>query len=97
MGIYAVKHLPSGRMILGASPNLVGALNRHRFLLNVGLHPDRLLSEDWRRGGSDAFAFEIVDELEPPEDVSRIESELDELLSLWCERLGRRPDQGYSA
>lgn len=96
MGIYAVRHLPSGRMLLGTSPNLVGALNGHRFRLDAGMHPEKAMLEDWRRDGPDAFAFEILDELDPPEDERKAESDLDELLALWCERLGRRPDQGYS-
>lgn len=96
MGVYAVRHLPSDRMLLGSSPHLVGTLNSHRFRLNAGLHPEKALVEDWLGDGAEAFAFEILDELDPPEDEERVEAELDELLSLWCERLGRRPDQGYS-
>lgn len=97
MGVYAVKHLPSGRILLGSSPHLVGTLNGHRFRLRAGMHPERALMEDWRRDGPEAFAFEILDELDPTEDEEKAEAELDELLSLWCERLGRRPDQGDSA
>lgn len=91
MGVFAVRHLPSGRTHLGWSRHLQGILNRHRFQLGTGAHPLKSLQADWLRDGADAFAFEILDELKghaDRPDEAPGDEELVELEALWRERLG---------
>ncbi len=83
-GIWAVRHLPSGRVLMGASANLAGALNRHRFELQTGRHRNQALQQDWLRDGADRFAFETVDVLKRADDATTDPAEeLAELLELW--------------
>ena len=69
MGVFAVRNLPQGKVLLGTSLNLPGALNRLRFELTQGVHRKfPALQEDWNRLGAEAFSFEVLDVLEPPEE-----------------------------
>lgn len=98
MGVYAVRHAPSGRVLLGSSAHVVGALNRNRFQLSVGSHLDPAMQADWRRDGADAFTFEILDELTPPADRPDYDpsDDLEALEALWRERLGLTPETSYA-
>lgn len=98
MGVYAVRHQPSGRTLLGWSRHLVGILNRHRFQLEMGGHTLAALQEDWKRDGPQAFTFEVLDELPPdptrPPDFDYGE-DLAGLEALWRERLGLTEQTTY--
>ena len=87
-GIFGVRNTVSGRMLVGASANLPGVLNRERFQLEQGSHPDKELQRDWNELGPDAFAFETLDRLEPG-DAPGVDQadELRALRRLWLERL----------
>ena len=98
MGVFAVRHVPSGRTLLGCSPHLAGALNRHRFQLDLGAHPVAALQSDWRRDGAQAFRFEVLDELEPDPALPAAHDygeDLAGLEALWRERLGLTPQTSY--
>ena len=96
MGVYAVRHLPSGRILLGSSTHLEGILNRHHFQLSAGIHVDKDLQADWRRDGAEAFSFEILDELPPSDDVAPKDpsEDLMALEELWRERLAAEAEYG---
>ena len=64
-GVYRVRNVVGGRSLLGSSPDVPAVLNRARFQLDAGLHPDKELQKDWRALGADAFVFETLDLLEP--------------------------------
>jgi len=98
MGVYAVRHLPSGRVLLGSSPHLEGILNRHRFQLSTGVHPIRALQADWHRDGAGAFSFEILDELPQSDDAAPRDprGDLAALEELWRERLALDPAHSYA-
>ncbi len=87
-GIYRVQHLPSGRTLLGTSPDAPAMLNRIRTQLRTKGHPNRALQADWDADGPDAFLFEVVDLLPPAEDAAKdLSGELAVLEELWMERL----------
>ena len=99
MGIYAVRHLPSGRTLLGWSRHLQGILNRHRFSLELGGHTHKSLQEDWRRDGAVAFSFDVVDELalDPARAADHdYGPDLEALEALWRERLGLGAHNTYA-
>jgi len=88
MGVYRIRNLASGRALIGTSTDLPSILNRHRAQLRLNAHPGRALQADWNEFGADAFAFEVLDTLQPPEDMSYDPSEdLRVLEALWRERL----------
>ncbi|GAA5181239.1 hypothetical protein GCM10025771_27710 [Niveibacterium umoris] len=61
MGIYAIRDLASGHLLLGASSNVHAALNRARFELRMGKHADRVLQAEWNRSSVDGLAFGVLE------------------------------------
>lgn len=94
MGLYRVTHLPSGRSLIGASEHVQGYLNRIRFQLDAGSHPNKAMQQDWKAGTPDDFTFEVLDELKPQEGQD-IKAELADLLELWLDKLALTPEQKY--
>ncbi len=87
-GVFGVRNVETGRLLVGATPNLPGMLNRQRFQLEMGSHPDKELQADWDSLGPDAFAFEVLDELEQIDDPGADQaSDLDTLRLVWLERI----------
>ncbi|MBI5896618.1 MAG: GIY-YIG nuclease family protein [Desulfobacterales bacterium] len=83
-----MRNAVNGRSLVGSSPDLPGMLNRIRFQLNHGSHPESELQNDWREFGEDAFIFETLDPLEPSSDSAYDPSEdLRVLLRMWIEKM----------
>ncbi|MBZ5711676.1 GIY-YIG nuclease family protein [Nannocystis pusilla] len=96
-GVYLIRNTVSGKVLLGSSMNLHGPLNRHRFMLDIGGHPNRALQEDWRRLGPDAFEFAIADIVTPQdEEAGPHEDELWLLEQVWIERTSPFGERGYN-
>jgi hypothetical protein len=96
-GVFQVKNLKNGKVLLGSSTNLHGPLNKHRFLLTIGRHDNQALQSDWNQLGPDAFVFEILDAFKPRDEPGfSLEDELSLLEQLWLERLQPFGDRGYN-
>nr|WP_199040590.1 GIY-YIG nuclease family protein [Dyella sp. ASV24] len=88
MGIYAVRNLASGKMLLDQSTNLTGALNRHLTELKLGSHRNKALMADWRAQGEAGFVFEVLEQIdERPEPDFDYKAEMARLLALWQARV----------
>lgn len=96
-GVFQIRNLTNGRIFFGSSLNMHGPLDRHRFQLNAGLHPNRELQRDWSELGPDAFAFEIL-EIIPPRDEPKPDysEDLDILEQIWLDKLQPFGDGGYN-
>jgi hypothetical protein len=97
MGVYAVRHRATGAVLLvAASRNVPGTLNRIRFELQRQGCRQPLLQQAWDREGPQALAFEPLEfvrqRLDPGFDH---DAELRTLLQLWTEEL--RPTLGTGA
>lgn len=87
-GVYRVRNTVNGKSVVGSSPNIPAMLNRQRFQLVHGSHPDRELQKDWNELGPDAFTFETLDQLEPSSEAGYDPSEdLRVLVQMWFEKL----------
>ena len=96
-GVYQIKNLRSGKVLLGSSTNLHGPLNRHRFMLSIGRHNNAALQEDWYRLGADAFNFAILEIVKPSDDPAfNLDDELTLLEQIWLEKLGLPGEHGYN-
>ncbi len=96
-GVYQVKNLKSGKLLLGSSTNLHGPLNRHRFMLSIGRHPNAALQADFDELGADAFAFEILEVVKLGNDPAfNLDDELTLLEQIWLEKLGLPGAGGYN-
>ncbi|MBO0720092.1 MAG: GIY-YIG nuclease family protein [Blastocatellia bacterium] len=97
MGVFQIYNLANQKVLIGSGLNLPGILNRHRFQLTAGNHPNRNLQGEWNQFGADKFAFEILDELQPNPDTNYdYGSDLAFLEELWLEKLEPYGERGYN-
>ncbi len=96
-GIFQVKNIVNGKVLLGSSLNLEGPLNRHRFMLKIGSHPNKALQKDWDELGSDNFVFEILEVVKVKDDPNfSLKDELTLLEMIWLEKLQPVGEHGYN-
>ena len=96
-GVFQIKNAANGKVLLGSSLNLDGALNAHRFMLSTGAHRNGTLQKEWNDFGADTFAFEILEVVEAADDPSFDPSdELTLLEETWIERLQPFGERGYN-
>ncbi|MCB1051367.1 MAG: GIY-YIG nuclease family protein [Acidobacteria bacterium] len=87
-GIFQVKNLKTGQVLIGTSPNLTGMLNRQRFELGMNGHRNKALQADWNASGESAFEIGVLDLLEGQErSEAEQRAELKLLLEMWREKL----------
>ena len=88
-GVYAIRNLADGRVYVGASTNVDGALNRAQFELRQRGHRHKQLMADWQRLGAEHFRFEVLDCVKKRDDPAfDMQAELADMLQLWCDELG---------
>lgn len=97
MGVFAIRNTVNQKVYVGASSNLEGAMNRHRFELTMKTHRNKALLVDWIEHGPQAFCFEVLERIaersEPDFDYAK---ELAASLTLWQEELLCFSSQGYN-
>lgn len=97
MGVFVIRNVVTDKVFVAAGLNLHGIINRHRFQLIAGSHPNRALQADWSQLGSRNFAFEILEEVSPPDDNQIDEAkELSFMEKLWLEKLQPYAERGYN-
>ncbi len=97
MGVWQVRNNINDKVLIGASLNLQGILNRHQFQLKLGSHQNRTLQTEWNEFGSESFAFEILDEITPTgEPGYDYREDLSFLEELWLDKLQPFGDRGYN-
>jgi group I intron endonuclease len=96
-GIYQIRNLVNGKVLLGSSVSLDGRLNRHRFALRIGQHRFPALQADWNQHGEAAFAFEIAEVVKPSDDPDfSLELALEELEQRWVQTVQPFGERGYN-
>ena len=96
-GVYQIKNLANGKVLLGSSLNLEGPLNRHKFMLKIGSHTNKALQKDWDNVGADQFVFEVLEEVQRNDDPSfNLKDELTLLEMIWLEKLQPVGEHGYN-
>ncbi len=87
-GIYAVRCTASDQLWIGSAPDLSTIQNRLWFTLRQGRNAYRSLQEAWTAHGSEAFTFEIVEQLPDDDDPGYIRNAaLKTLHAHWVEKL----------
>jgi hypothetical protein len=98
MGVFRVLNTVNEKVLIGTSKDLPGMLNRQRFQLELGSHPNRALQNDWKEFGSQAFVFEVLDTLKAPDQPDFDPTDdLCALEQLWLDKLKPYEDLGYNA
>ena len=97
MGVFRVRNVDAAKSLIGTSTDLPAMLNRQRFQLQMGSHPNRALQGEFAQAGESAFAFETLDVLEPSEDPDAdVRVDLAELEVMWRERLTASGESFYN-
>ncbi len=96
-GVFVVKNLANGKVLLGSSLNIEGPLNAHRFMLKIGQHRNAELQRDWDALGADSFAFEVLETVAASDDPGfDVDGELELLEEIWLEKLQPFGERGYN-
>lgn len=87
-GVFRIYNNEKKISFIGSSLNIPGVINRQKFQLKNGSHPDKQLQQDWNDLGPDPFIFETLDELDlSVENNSDPEKDLKTLKQLWLDKL----------
>jgi hypothetical protein len=96
-GVFQIKNTITGKLLLGSSLNLEGALNGHRFSLTIGSHRNTALQHDWSSYGPDAVVFEVLEEVRLSDELYfNISDDLTLLEQIWTEQLQPFGECGYN-
>jgi group I intron endonuclease len=96
-GIFQIRNIRTGKILLGSSTNLHGPLNKHRFMLSIGSHDNAALQNDWNRFGAAAFSFEVLEIVKSSDDpLFNLDDELTLAEQIWIERLQPTGERGYN-
>ncbi len=97
MGVYAIKNLKNGKILVGSNVNADKIWNRLQLQLGAGSHPNATLQADWKELGEANFSYEILSELQQKDgeevDYNR---QLKELEDLFLEELQPYGERGYN-
>jgi group I intron endonuclease len=86
-GIYAIRHLESGKVYVGSASNISKRWSRHRKDLRAGVHKNKHLQAAWNKYGEEAFVFEILE----------LTSEFDAREQYWIDKTEcLNADKGYN-
>jgi hypothetical protein len=97
MGVFLIRNMANDKVFLGAGLDLVGTMNRHKFQLTKGNHPNQRLQGDWKELDGSNFAFEILDQITPPADPAfDSKAELEFMEKLWLQELQPFGERGYN-
>ena len=96
-GVFQIKNIANGKVLLGSSLNLEGPLNSHRFMLTTGSHRNKALQNEWNAYGEKNFVFEILETVKVTDDPNfNLNDELILLEEIWLERLQPFGEKGYN-
>ena len=96
-GVFQVKNIVNGKVLLGSSLNLEGPLNGHKFMLTIGRHRNTALQREWDEYGPDKFVFETLEVVKVKDDPNfNLSDELTLLEQIWLEKLQPFDDRRYN-
>ena len=97
MGVYQIRNKVNGKIFLGSSKDLKGIINRVKFQLKNNLHINKDMQNDYNKIGEANFGFEILDYLEPREEMEEnYTKELQVLENMWLDKLQPFNEKGYN-
>ncbi len=97
MGVFLIRNTANDKVFLGVGQDLHGIMNSHRFQLRNGVHRNSSLQTDWNELGERSFAFEILEELIPPQDpLFDRSNELAFMEKMWLAKVQPYGERGYN-
>ncbi|MGI6679136.1 MAG: GIY-YIG nuclease family protein [Dehalobacterium sp.] len=97
MGVLMIHSNLRQKCYLEATANVAAKINRYRFQLNHGSHPNQTLQRDWQELGADSFTIEILEHLPYDKDESKTDytDDLALLEMTWEEKLTQKGWEFY--
>lgn len=98
MGVFHVRNVSTAKSLIGSSVDLPAMLNRQRFQLEAGNHPNRALQSDWNKMGPESFEFAELDILKPPKNQPEYSpvKDLRVLEEMWLQKLDDSGESTYN-
>jgi group I intron endonuclease len=99
-GIYAIRHIGSGRVYVGSSVLISKRWAVHQRSLERGVHHSPVLQRSWAKYGAAAFAFEIVERVDDRKELLQREQHwIDTLRPAFnvCKTAGSQLGMSHSA
>jgi hypothetical protein len=98
MGIFIVQNKVNNKYLLVTTQNLHGMINRVRFQLNSGGHPNRELQKEWKEFGENNFDIRILEKLAYDKDESKTDysEELRIMDMIWSEKQSYKNMEAYN-
>ncbi|MBO9131392.1 GIY-YIG nuclease family protein [Bacillus sp. 165] len=95
-GIYQIKNIQNQKIFIGSTRNLK-TLKGRQFELEAGTSTNRMLQDEWKEYGKEAFVFEVLEVLKQKNDgYFNAKDELKKLEESWLERLQPYGERGYN-
>ena len=98
MGIFIVQNKINNKYLLVTTQNLKGMVNRVRFQLNSGGHPNGELQHEWNEYGENKFELKLLETLDYDKDESKTDysEELYIMDIMWTEKLSAKNMEAYN-
>jgi hypothetical protein len=98
MGIFQLKNLKNGKILIGSSVNLPAMWNRLQAQLKFGSHLNPILQQEWREFGPENFRYDVLEALEPhsASPTFNYADDLALLEEIWLEKLQPFGEKGYN-
>src|SRR4030067_118309 len=77
-GIYAIKHIGSGRMYIGCSVNIEQRWRQHLHKLRSERHPTQKLQNAWTKHGETMFEFIVLESCHEYEMIAVEQRQIDD-------------------
>lgn len=89
MGIFIIRSKTNNKCLIEGTQDLKSRINRYKFQLGAGAHPNGELQNEWKEYGSENFIIEVLENL--PYDKDEMKTDYTEDLSLlqmiWTEKI----------
>jgi len=89
MGVFIISSSYNSKCYVEKATDLKSKMNRARFQLEFGNHPNKELQKEWKEGGEKQFTIEVLEKLGYDKDESKTDytEELAILEMIWKEKL----------
>lgn len=94
MGVYKIQNTVNGKIFIGSFPNIKNRWLTAKMQLEAGRHYNTALQKEWKEFGSDAFAYEVLEEKECEEGMD-LKWEVKVLEDKWMAELTPYGEAGY--
>lgn len=95
-GVYQIKNTQNGKIFVGSTRNLK-TLSGKQFSLEMGTDTNKMLQNEWKEFGKEAFVFEVLEVLKQKETgYFDAKNELKKLEEAWLDKLQPYGERGYN-